>query len=81
MALFCAAIWRDLVSLLRFLFLSHVQVFLCQISLVCRLKSLCSCFSLHFLLSGYFCSVDACVHCFVSGRSNQSSSALFYIVF
>ena len=48
MALFCAAIRRDSVSLLRFLFLCHVQVFSCEISLVCRLKYPYSCFSSHF---------------------------------
>ena len=31
MALFCAAIRIDLVSLLRFLFLSHVRVFSCEL--------------------------------------------------
>ena len=48
MTLFCAAIRRDSVSLLRFLFLSHVQVFLCEISLVFHLKCPHSCFSYHF---------------------------------
>ena len=38
MALFCVAIRGDSVSLLRYLFLSHVHVFLCEISLFCRLK-------------------------------------------
>ena len=33
MVLFCAAIRRDSVSLLRFPFLSHVQVFSCEIRL------------------------------------------------
>ena len=32
MALFCAAIRRDSVSLLKFIFHSHVQVFLCKIT-------------------------------------------------
>ena len=48
MALFCAAIRRDLVSLLGFDFLSHVQVFSCEMSLVSRLKRQKSCFSSHF---------------------------------
>ena len=45
MALFCSAIKRDSVFLVRFSFLSHVPVFLYEISSVCRLKypSLCSC--------------------------------------
>ena len=38
MALFCAAIRRDSVFLLRFPFLGHVQVFLCEMSHVSRLK-------------------------------------------
>ena len=33
----CSAIRRDSISLLRFLFGSHVLVFSCEISLVCRL--------------------------------------------
>ena len=36
MALFCVAIRKDSISLLRFPFLSHVQVFSCEISLICR---------------------------------------------
>ena len=36
------------VSLLRFFFLSHVQVFSCEISLVCRGKYSYNCFSSHF---------------------------------
>ena len=38
MALFCAAIRRDSVSLLRFPFLSHVQVFSCEMLLISCLK-------------------------------------------
>ncbi len=38
MAVFCAAIRRDSVSLFRFPFLNHVQVFSCEMSLVSRLK-------------------------------------------
>ena len=45
---FCAAIRRDSVSHLSFLFLCYVQVFLCEISLVCRLKYPYSSFSSHF---------------------------------
>ena len=45
MALFCTTIRRNLVSLLIFLFLCDVQVFSFKISLVCRLKYPCSCFS------------------------------------
>ena len=77
MSLFWAAIGRDSVSLLRFPFLSHVQVFSCEMSLVCHLKCPYSCFSTHFLFSMYFCSVDACIVCEVSGSCNQSSSTNF----
>ena len=37
MALSCVAIWRDSVSLLRFPFLSQVQVFLCEMVFISRL--------------------------------------------
>ena len=78
MALFCATIRRDPVSLLRFPFLSHVSY---EISLFCRLRCLYKCFSFHFCyFSGYICSVDACVVGVVSGDCNQYSSAVFYVV-
>ena len=48
MSLFCTAIRRNSVSLLRFTFHSHVQVFSCVILLICRLKCPLSCFSSHF---------------------------------
>ena len=51
MALFCAAIRRDLVSFLNFPFLSHIQIALCEISLACLLK----CPDSVYLLS--YCSV------------------------
>ena len=47
-ALFCAALRRDSVSLLRFPFLSHVHAFSCEVSLVSRLKLPWSCFSSYF---------------------------------
>ena len=47
-ALFCAAIRRDSVSLLKFPFLTHVHVFSCEMSLVNRLKLPQKCFSSHF---------------------------------
>ena len=46
-SVFCATIWRDSGSLLRSLFLNHVQVFLCGIWHVSRLKYPSSCFSYH----------------------------------
>ena len=47
MALFCAAIRRDSVSLLRFPFLSQVQVLSCEMLFISRLKSSWSSFSSH----------------------------------
>ena len=47
-ALFCAAIRRDSVSLLKFPFLSHVQVLSCEMLFISRLKRPWSCFSSHF---------------------------------
>ena len=38
LALFCAAIRRDSVSLLRFPFLSHIHIFPCQMLIISRLK-------------------------------------------
>ena len=48
LALFCAAIRRVSVSLLRFPFLSLVQVFSCEMMFICRLKRPYSCFSSYF---------------------------------
>ena len=48
MALSCAAIRRDSVSLLRFPFLSQVQVFWCEMLFIRRLKRPQSCFPSHF---------------------------------
>ena len=48
MALFCAAIKRDSVSLLGFPFRSYILVFSCKISPVCLLKYPYSCFSSYF---------------------------------
>ena len=76
-ALFCAVIRKDSVSLLRFSFLSNVQVFSCEISHIYHLKCSCSYF-FQCLFSAYFCSVDAWVVCIISGRCNQSSSAMMH---
>ena len=48
MMLFCAVIRKDSVSLLKFPFLCRVQVFPCEILLICRLKCPYSWFSSHF---------------------------------
>ena len=60
--------------------LRPVQVFSCEISLVCHLKCAYSCFSSHFCFLVYFRSVNACVACIISGRCHQSSSELFYVL-
>ena len=66
MALFCAAIRRDSVSLLKFLILCYDQVFLCEITLACRLKYPYS-FSM-YLLRSYCCPDDIWVAYAISGR-------------
>ena len=48
MALFCAAIRRDSVSLLKFPFLSQVQALSCDMLFISRLKRPWSCFPSHF---------------------------------
>ena len=47
-ALFCAAIRRDSVSLLKFTFFYHVHVFSYEMLLISQLKRPMSCFSSHF---------------------------------
>ena len=47
-ALFCVAIRRDSISLLKFPFLNHVHIFSCEMLLISRLKPPQSCFSSHF---------------------------------
>ena len=81
MALFCAVIRRDSVSLLRFPFHRYVQVFSCEISHVCHLKQPYHCFFFPFLFSNYFCSVNPRVVCIVSGCCNKTHTALFHVVF
>ena len=48
MVLFCAAIRRDSVSLLKFPFLIHVQVLSCEMVFISRLKRPWSCLPSHF---------------------------------
>ena len=81
MALFCATIKRDSVSLLRFQLLSHVRVFSCEMSLVSRLKPPLSFFFYAFLFSSHFLSIDPRFVSIVSGGCNKSFSALVYVVF
>ena len=86
MALFSAAIKRDSVSLLKFSFLSHVQIFSCEISLACRLKCPYNCFSSHFLSLGIVQLIIVFLFLFFlwggSFKSrNQPLFPLFHIVF
>ena len=80
MALFWAAIRRDSVSLLRFLFLSQVHVFSCEMLLVSRLKHPLSCFSFQSCFSDYCHSADPRVVSIVFGGCNQSSSTLLLLL-
>ena len=74
MAIFCTAIGR-------FPFFGHVHFFLCEMSLVSHWNRPKICFFSPLLFSVYFRSVDPRVISIVSSDCNQSSSALFYVVF
>ena len=81
MALSCAAIRRDSVSLLRFPFPSHVQVFWSEMLFISRLKWPLSCFFLPFLFPSYCLSIIYRVVRIVSDGCNQSPFVFFYVVF
>ena len=72
---------RDSVSLLSFPFLNHLQVFPCEISLICRLKFPYNFFFPFFLFTCCCCSVDPCVVWVVSSRCNPFFFFSFYEVF
>ena len=78
--MFCV-IWRDSVPPFRFSFLANVQVFSCEMLLVCCLKCPYNYFPFRFLFPCYICSVDPRVVCIVSGGCNQSSFACFLCKF
>ena len=73
MALFCAVITRDSVSLLKFPFLNQVQVLSCEILLISRLKRPWSCFSSHFCFLSFVILFIYRVVIIVSDGCNQSS--------
>ena len=79
-ALICAAIGIDSVSLLRFPFLSHVLVFLCEKLLIRCLKRSKELFFFPFF-PGYCRSVGPYVVSIVSRAYHQFSSALLYVIF
>ena len=86
MALFCAAITRDLDSSLTFLFLSLVHVFSTESLLVFRFKYPYRCFFFSWgefpiLFSDNLYSVDACIVCIVSNGCNQSFFRAFLYSF
>ena len=80
-ALFCAAIWTDSVSLLKFPFPSHVQVLSCEMLFISRLKRPMELFSSPFLFPSCCHSVIYRVVSIVSDGRNQSSFVFFYVVF
>ena len=77
MALFWASIRGDSVSLLRFSFLRHLQVFYWEISIVCCSKCRYSCFFNPFCFVGFVLLELVRI---VSRRCNLSSSALFDVI-
>ena len=79
MTLFSAVVRRNSVSLQKFLFLKHVHIFSCEMSIVRSLTRLWSCFSSHF--SVYCHSADLRVVSIFSGDCNKSSSTFFCVVF
>ena len=80
MALSCAAINRDYISLLIFRFLCQVQVFSCEMVLISRLERLSSYF-FPFLFSSYYHSIVDRVVRIVSDGCRQSSFVSFCVVF
>ena len=75
MALFCAAIRRDSVSLLKFPFLSYVLVLLFEMLFMSRLNAI-ELFFFPFLFPSYCHRVVS----IVSGGYNLSCLVLFYVV-
>ena len=80
MALFCAAIWRDSVSFLRFSLLSHVQIFSCEMLFIRRLKRTEVCFSSHFCFLVIIVLVCLLGVSIVSGDCNQRAFLCYHRV-
>ena len=76
-ALFWAAIRRGSVSLLKFPFLSHVQVLLCEM----LFKTPTELFPFQFLFPSYCHCVVRCVINTVCDGCNESSIVFLYIIF
>ena len=79
-ALFCAAIRRDSDSLLKFPFLSQVQVLSCEMLFINRLKCPWSYFPFHFCFQ-VIVIVFYRVISIASDSCNQSSFMFSYVVF
>ena len=77
MALFWAAIRSDSVSLLKFPFLSHLQVLSCEILFISRLKRPLSCFPSHFCFLVIVIVVHRVIIIIVSNGCNQFSIVVF----
>ena len=75
LALFYTAIKRDSISFLFLAMSKSSRVRFRFLSLEMSIQL----FFFPFLFSSYFYFVNACVVCIVSGRWNQSSSALFFM--
>ena len=75
MMLFCASL-----SLLKFSFLSYVQVFSCEFFQFVAWNIRTIVF-FPFLFPSYYCSVDLYIFSAPTGRYNKSSFALFNVVF
>ena len=80
MALFCAAIRRDSVSLRHFLFLNHVQVFLREMLFIRRFKTSWELFFSSHVFHIYSHSVVHRIVCLVSDGCNQSFFGFFCVV-
>ena len=78
---FMLPIRRDSVSLLKFPFLSHVQVLSCEMFIYWSFKTPMELFSFPFLFPSYCYSVIYSVVSIVSDGRNQFSFVFFYVVF
>ena len=81
MALFCVAIRRNSLSLLRFLFLSYVHFFSCEMSIISHLKRPQRCFSSHFCFLVIVVLLVLVLSVSFLVVVISPSTALFYVVF
>ena len=81
MALFIATIRRDSVSLLKFPFLSHVQVLSCEMLFISRLKRPWSCFPSHFCFLVFVILLSIVLSVSFLMAVISPLSCFFYVVF